>query len=314
MSASETGLRGRDFLSVADLSPANLQTILVTAVALKRDGMQPLLMGKELALLFEKPSLRTRVSFTVAMDRLGGRTIYLSPAEVGLGRREPAADVARVLDRMVDGIVARVFAQETLQELADNAAIPVINALSDSEHPCQALADLMTVYEHMGSLARVPLAYVGDGNNVACSLMLAAALAGMEFRIATPPGYEVPPEVLARARAICATTAGNIVTSTRPEEACAGASVVYTDVWTSMGQEREAAIRREAFAGYQVDRDLLRLAAAGAIVMHDLPAHRGEEITDEVFESRQSVIFDQAENRLHAQQALLALVLGTMGG
>ncbi|MGI8553130.1 MAG: ornithine carbamoyltransferase [Dehalococcoidia bacterium] len=307
-------LRGRDLLSITDLSPRDLEEILRTAVALKQGRLHGTLAGKEMALIFEKPSLRTRVSFTVAMHRLGGHVQHLSDAEVGLGRREPAADVARVLDRMVDVIVARVFSHETLEELAAHATVPVINALSDAEHPCQALADLMTIYEHLGGLRGACLAYIGDGNNVACSLMLAAALAGMEFRIASPPGYEIPPAVQQRARALAEFTGARLISGDRPEEACAGADVLYTDVWVSMGQEREAAVRREAFASYQLNQDLLLRAEPRALVMHDLPAHRGEEISEEVFESGQSVIFDQAENRLHAQQALLALTLGALEG
>ena len=303
-------LRGRDLLSVTDLSPDELHAILATAVAIKRDGQGPILAGKEMALIFEKPSLRTRVSFTVAMHRLGGHVQYLSDAEVGLGRREPASDVARVLDRMVDVIVGRVFAQETLEELAQHARIPVINALSDTEHPCQALADLLTIYERFGTLYGVPLAFIGDGNNVACSLMLGAAMMGMDFRIASPPGYEVPRPVLERARALSECSGGRITCLTNPAEASDRVQAVYTDVWVSMGQEREAAIRREVFAGYQVTHELMAHAAPGAVLLHDLPAHRGEEITDEVFEAHQASIFDQAENRLHAQQALLALTLG----
>jgi len=314
MDTPERALRGRDLLSIGDLSPAELEAILKTALAIKRDGGRLLSPGKEMALIFEKPSLRTRMSFEVAMHRLGGHSHYLSDAEVGLGRREPAADVARVLERIVDVIVARVFAQETLKELADYASVPVINALSDEEHPCQALADLLTVYERFGKLRGVKLAFVGDGNNVASSLMLAAALAGMDFRIASPEGYALPNEVETRARAIALSTGASLTCSITPEEACAAAEVLYTDVWVSMGQEREAAVRREAFAGYQLNDALVSTAATGAIVMHDLPAHRGEEISEEVFESPRSAIFDQAENRLHAQQALLALTLGALEG
>ncbi|HVC31751.1 MAG TPA: ornithine carbamoyltransferase [Steroidobacteraceae bacterium] len=306
-------LRGRDLLSVTDLSPDELHAVLAAAVALKRDGQGQILAGKEMALIFEKPSLRTRVSFTVAMHRLGGHVQYLSDAEVGLGRREPAADVARVLDRMVDVIVGRVFAQESLEELAHYARIPVINALSDAEHPCQALADLLTVYEHLGTLRGVPLAFIGDGNNVACSLMLGAAMMGMDFRIASPSGYEVPYPVLERARALAELSGARLTCVTSPDEAAEGVQALYTDVWVSMGQEREAAIRREVFAGYQVTRELMARTAPGALLLHDLPAHRGEEITEEVFEAHQATIFDQAENRLHAQQALLALTLGGEG-
>jgi ornithine carbamoyltransferase len=311
MDTPERALRGRDLLSIADLSATELETTLATALAIKRDGGRLLSPGREMALVFEKPSLRTRMSFEIAMHRLGGHVHYLSDAEVGLGRREPAADVARVLERMVDVIVARVFAHETLEELADYANVPVINALSDNEHPCQALADLLTVYERFGRLRGVKLAFVGDGNNVASSLMLAAALAGMDFRIASPAEYEIPHEVEARALALATATGASLTCVHQPEEACSGAEVLYTDVWVSMGQEREAAVRREAFAGYQLNDALVSVAAPGAIVMHDLPAHRGEEISEEVFESPRSAIFDQSENRLHAQQAFLALTLGT---
>ena len=305
-------LRGRDLLSITDLSPTELEAVLSTAAALKQDGRGISVRGKELALIFEKPSLRTRVSFTVAMHRLGGQVIYMSGDEVGIGRREPASDVARVLEHMVDVVAARVFSQDTLRELAEYASIPVINALSDAEHPCQALADLLTVRERFGSLHGVSLAFVGDGNNVACSLLLAGVMSGMDVRIATPEGYEVPETVQERARALGASSGGKVSIVTQPEDACAGAEVLYTDVWVSMGQEREAAARREAFTGYQLNRKLLAQAAPQALVMHDLPAHRGEEITDEVFESSQSVVFEQAENRLHAQQAWLALTLGAL--
>jgi ornithine carbamoyltransferase len=314
MDTPERALHGRDLLSIADLSAAELEAILSTALAIKRDGGRLLTPGKEMALIFEKPSLRTRMSFEIAMHRLGGHVHYLSDAEVGLGRREPAADIARVLERMVDVIVARVFAHEMLQELADYAGVPVINALSDDEHPCQALADLLTVKERFGRLRGLKLAFIGDGNNVASSLMLAAALAGMEFRIASPAGYEVAQQTEARARAISQTTGASIQCVREPEDACRGAEVLYTDVWVSMGQEREAAIRREAFAGYQINDALVSAAASDAIVMHDLPAHRGEEISEEVFESPRSAIFDQAENRLHAEQAFLALTLGAVDG
>jgi ornithine carbamoyltransferase len=310
MASPEGALQGRDLLSIADLTPAELESILATALAIKRDGGHFLSPGKEMALIFEKPSLRTRMSFEVAMHRLGGHAHYLSDAEVGLGRREPASDVARVLERMVDVIVARVFAHESLEELAQYASVPVINALSDVEHPCQALADLLTLYERFGRLRGLRLAYVGDGNNVASSLTFAAALTGLDFRLASPLGYEVPDGVRARAAELAAGSGAKLAFLTEPEEACAGADVLYTDVWVSMGQEREAAERREAFAGYQLNERLVSVAASSAIVMHDLPAHRGEEISEQVFESDRSAIFDQAENRLHAQQALLALVLG----
>ena len=269
-----------------------------------------LLAGKTLALLFEKPSLRTRVSFDVGMRQLGGDCIYVSPAEVGLGTREPVEDVARVLSRYVDCIAARTFAQETVEQLARWADVPVINALSEGEHPCQALADLLTILEHKGRLEGVSLAYIGDGNNVARSLALAAGMMGMEFRIASPEGYELDEKTVSRAEELARRSGGSIVCVREAKEAAAGADVVYTDVWASMGQEEAATQRREAFAGYQVDAKLMSLAAPEAIFMHDLPAHRGEEVSEEVFESTQSIVFDQAENRLHAQKGALALILG----
>jgi ornithine carbamoyltransferase len=302
-------VRGRDLISIADLSASELERVLQTALALKDAGRQTMLKDKTLALVFEKPSLRTRVSFEVAMRHLGGVAIYLSPPEVGLGDRETPADVARVLDRYVDAIAARTFKTETVQELADNAFAPVINALSEGEHPCQALADLLTVREKKGALRGVTLAYIGDGNNVANSLALAGGLAGMHIRFASPGGYEVPADVLGEAEALAATSGGSIVQLEAPEDAADGADVVYTDVWASMGQEREAAVRREDFAGYTVDATLMQRARPDAIFMHDLPAHRGEEVAADVIDGPQSVVFDQAENRLHAQKALLTLLL-----
>jgi ornithine carbamoyltransferase len=302
-------MRGRDLLSIRDLSPDELDMLLRTALSMKRDGSRPLLEGKTAALVFEKPSLRTRVSFEVGMKQLGGSAIYLSQSEVGLGQREPVEDVARVLSRYVAGIVARTYAQETLTSLAAAADVPVVNALSDDEHPCQALADLLTIREKKGRLAGVRIAFIGDGNNVSASLALAAALAGAEFIIASPPDYALTPDVVGAAREWARRTGGAIETVVSPEEAARGADVVYTDVWTSMGQEAERRKRIEAFQGYQVDAELMSLAKPDAIFMHDLPAHRGEEITQEVIEGPQSVVFQQAENRLHAQKALLAAIM-----
>jgi ornithine carbamoyltransferase len=253
--------------------------------------------------------LRTRVSFEVGMKQLGGSAIYLSQSEVGLGQREPVRDVARVLSHYVAGIVARTYAQQTLVELAEHANVPVVNALSDDEHPCQALADLLTVREKKGRLAGVRIAFIGDGNNVSSSLAMAAALAGAEFVIASPPDYGLSRDIIDTARGFGRQTGGAIETVVRPEDAAKGADVVYTDVWTSMGQESERRRRMEAFQGYQVDAELMLLAKPDAIFMHDLPAHRGEEITDEVIEGPQSVVFQQAENRLHAQKALLAALM-----
>ena len=310
-------MRGRNLISVADFSAPELDHVLETALALKEEegrgkregGRRPLLAGKTLALVFEKPSLRTRVSFDVAMRHLGGDCIYLSPPEVGLGQRETPADVARVLSRYVDGIAARTFQTETVLELARYASVPVINALSDSEHPCQALADLLTIREKKGGLRGVTVAFIGDGNNVANSLCLAAALSGMHFRIASPAGYELADPVLRKAEVLAAGTGASVELASAPAEAVAGADVVYTDVWASMGQEHEAGVRKEDFSGYTVDSALMSRARRDAIFMHDLPAHRGEEVTDEVIDGPQSVVFDQAENRMHAQKAVLALLL-----
>ena len=302
-------MRGRNVISIADLTASELERVLATALALKDAGRRPLLSGQTLALVFEKPSLRTRVSFEVAMRHLGGDCIYLSPPEVGLGDREPPADVARVLSRYVDCIAARTFTTETVQQLAEHSSVPVINALSDGEHPCQALADLLTIREKKGALSGVTLAYIGDGNNVANSLTLAGGLTGMHIRIASPEGYEVAPAVLERATAFAAESGGSITQLRNAEEAATDADVVYTDVWASMGQEAEAGVRREDFAGYTVDASLMGRARPDAIFMHDLPAHRGEEVTADVIDGPQSAAFDQAENRLHAQKALLAHIL-----
>ncbi len=312
MSAATSPVRTRHFISLADLDPRELEMLLADAEALKRGPIPPNapLRGRTLAMIFEKPSLRTRLSFEIGMVHLGGHAAYLSPAEVGLGRRESVADVARVASRMVDGVVLRTFAHETTEEFARASRVPVINGLSDLAHPCQGLADIFTIRERKGGSRDVVVAYVGDGNNVCHSLMLAVALAGQTIRVATPPGYGPGDRSLSRAVAIGAVTRARIDVGNDPTEAVRGADVVYTDVWTSMGQEQEYERRRRAFQGYQVNPTLLRLAARDAIVMHDLPAHRGEEITDEVIDGPQSAVFDQAENRLHAQKALLRWLLG----
>jgi ornithine carbamoyltransferase len=307
-------MRGRDLLSIVDLTPEELRGVLEMGLRMKQDACAPLLQGKTLALLFEKASLRTRVSFDVAMRQLGGHAIYLSQAEVGLGQRESVADIARVLSRYVDGIAARTFAQSTLEALAKYASVPVINALSDDEHPCQAAADLLTIYERKGRFAGLSLAFVGDGNNVAASLAQGSAMVGMDFAIASPEGYGLPASVLAQAERLASRTGASLRVVTDPEEAVRGADIVYTDVWTSMGQEDQLGERLRAFAGYQVNQRLLSLAAPDAIFMHDLPAHRGEETVDEVIDGPQSVVLDQAENRLHAQRAILALLMGEETG
>jgi ornithine carbamoyltransferase len=307
-------MRGRDLLSIVDLTPDELHGVLEMALRMKQDACAPLLQGKTLALLFEKASLRTRVSFDVAMQQLGGHAIYLSQADVGLAQRESVADIARVLSRYVDGIAARTFAQSTLEALAKYASVPIINALSDDEHPCQAVADLLTVYERKGRFAGLSLAFVGDGNNVAASLAQGSAMVGMDFAIASPEDYGLPASVLAQAERLASRTGASLRVVADPEEAVRGADIVYTDVWTSMGQEDQRGERLRAFAGYQVNQRLLSLAAPDAIFMHDLPAHRGEETVDEVIDGPQSVVLDQAENRLHAQRAILALLMGEETG
>ncbi len=303
-------MRGRDLISIADLSADELELVLSVAVRLKRDGYPRALEGQTVALLFEKPSLRTRVSFDVAMQQLGGHAVYLSQSEVGFGQREPVADVARVLSRYVQGIVARTYAQHTLTDLAEHASVPVINALSDEEHPCQALADLLTIRERKGDVRGVRIAFVGDGNNVAASLAQASALAGAHFAIASPPGYRLSEDVVINVEEFARDAGGSCRSVESPEDAVEGADVVYTDVWTSMGQEDSYEQRLHAFARYQVTPELMTLARPDAIFMHDLPAHRGEETVDAVIEGPQSVVFDQAENRLHAQRAVLLLLLG----
>jgi ornithine carbamoyltransferase len=303
-------MRGKDLLSVADLGGEDIQLLISDAIDLKARGWLTMLSGKTLALMFEKPSLRTRVSFELAMRQLGGQTIYLSPAEVGLGQRESIPDVAKVLSRYVDAIAARTFSHQTLEVLASYSSVPVINALSDWEHPCQALGDLLTIYEKKGELRGLTLAFVGDGNNVARSLMLAASLAGMNFRIASPSGYALDDKTLQLAQSNALSSGAEVFCTDDPRQAVSGADVVYTDVWTSMGQEAEAEQRRQIFAGYQVNSELLSLAREDAILMHPLPAHHGEEVAEGILDSPRSVVFDQAENRLHIQKALLAEMLG----
>lgn len=300
----------KDLLSVSDLSGEDLHLLISGAADMKAQGWLSVLDHKVLALMFEKPSLRTRVSFEVAMHQLGGHAIYLSPGEVGLGERESVSDVARVLSGYVDAIAARTFSHRTLEVLADNAGVPVINALSDLEHPCQALADLFTIYEKKGELGGLTLAFIGDGNNVAHSLLLAASLAGMNFRIASPPDYRVQDRILRLAQDYALDSGAEIFCTEEPHLAVNGADVVYTDVWTSMGQEAEVERRRQIFGSYQVDEGLLSLAKEDAILMHPLPAHHGEEVAEGILGSPKSVVFTQAENRVHLQKALLAEMLG----
>lgn len=304
--------RVRHFVSIAELDAGGLAHLLERASALKteRSRREPLLAGRTLAQIFEKPSLRTRLSFDVGMSELGGHSVYLSPQEVGLGRRESVADVARVVSRMVDAVVLRTNAHETIEEFARFASIPVINGLSELSHPCQGLADIMTISEKKGpDLRGVTVAYVGDGNNVLNSLMLAVVLRSARMRVATPSGFEPTARYRELAERKAREANGSIDFMTDPVAAVRDADVVYTDVWTSMGQEQEYERRRRSFQGYQVNAALLRHAKPDAIVMHDLPAHRGEEITDEVLDGPQSVVFDQAENRLHTQKAILCWLL-----
>jgi ornithine carbamoyltransferase len=303
-------VKGKDLLSISDLSRAGIQSLISGAVDMKARGWLSLLEGKTVAIMFEKPSLRTRVSFEVAMRQLGGHTICLAQTEVGMGLRESIPDVARVLSRYVDAIAVRTFSHHTLELLARHAAIPVINALSDLEHPCQALADLLTIYEKKGELGGLTLGYIGDGNNVARSLLLATSLVGINFRIASPPGYTVKDEILHLAQGYAMDSGAEIFCTKEPRLAVSGADVVYTDVWTSMGQETEGQERRRIFAGYQVNSELLSLANEDAILMHPLPAHHGEEVADGIIDDPRSVVFDQAENRMHLQKALLVEMLG----
>ncbi len=296
----------KNLLSVADLTASEVDKLLARALDLKRKKAPQVLSGKVIALLFEKPSLRTKVSFEVAIHQLSGYCLYLSPDEVGLGKREPVPDVAKVLGRYVDCIIARTFAHQTLQALAQHSGVSVINALSDLEHPCQALADILTIREKKGRLKGLTLAYIGDGNNVAHSLLLAAALSGVDFRIASPPGYTVDEAILRTAKGFAASGSSQVVLTEEPRQAVKDADIVYTDVWTSMGQEAEAERRRKDFAGYQVDEGLLSLAKKDAMFMHPLPAHHGEEVAVGILDNPYSVVFDQAENRLHLQKALLA--------
>jgi ornithine carbamoyltransferase len=295
----------RDFLSLTECTRTELDEILALSAGLKRQlkaGQRPpLLAGRNLAMIFEKPSLRTRVTFEVGMTQLGGYAVYLTPTDIRLGQRESVADIARNLERWVDVIMARTFSHDTLVELARHAGVPVINALSDRSHPCQVLSDCFTVLEHRASLEGLRIAFLGDGNNVVNSWVEAAARFGFHFLLACPRGYEPDAETVEQARA-----AGASVTITeQPAEAAAGADVLYTDVWTSMGQEGESAARKRVFQPYQLNEQMLALAKPRALVMHCLPAHRGEEITSTVMDGPQSIVFDQAENRLHVQKGIL---------
>lgn len=306
----------RAFLSVLDLTPEEIQEVIRRAEGFRRrrregDRTDTVLEGKAFALVFEKPSLRTRMSFEVGLRELGARSVtYLAPQDIRLGKREPVKDVARNLERWVDGVIARVFEHRVLEEMRDATThLAVINALSDLEHPCQALADFQTIHEIAGTF-RVHLAFIGDGNNVAHSLALMAASLGADFTIACPEGYEPSPTIWEKALEVASRTGAHLRIVHDPREAVRNAQFVYTDVWASMGQEEEAEIRRKAFAPFQVNRELLSHAPSDVRVMHCLPAHRGEEITEDVLEGPHSVVLEQAENRLHAQKALLAFMFG----
>jgi ornithine carbamoyltransferase len=301
----------RDFLSLDDVSADELTGLLDSAGKAKGAAgrWSSKLDGKQVALVFEKPSTRTRVSFEAAVSTMGGHAIVLRGDELQLGRGETIEDTGRVLSRYVDAIVVRTFGQERLERLAGAATVPVVNALSDDEHPCQCLADLQTIRDHLGGLEGVALAYLGDGNNVAHSLMLGGAKAGMDVRVACPPDYRPDGAVAERSGAIAAASGGRVTVTDVVAEAAVGARVLYTDVWASMGKEEEADAREEAFGRYQLNGDVVDMAADDAIVMHCLPAHRGHEITADVIDGPRSVVWDQAENRLHAQKALLAFLL-----
>ncbi|MEA5077602.1 MAG: ornithine carbamoyltransferase [Anaerolineaceae bacterium] len=303
----------KDFLAVSDYSPAELQEMLDLAVTLKKEhfngGNKPLFHGKTLAMVFQKPSLRTRISFDMAMRHMGGDALYISPAEIGLGQRESIADVARVLAGYVDVVMARVFAHEHVLELAKWSSVPIINGLSDYNHPCQGMADALTIQEKFGALKGLNVTFLGDGNNVAVSLMHICAKLGANFTFAGPEGYEITPKAIEAARSFAAASGSKLTFITDPHDAVKHAHVIYTDTWTSMGQEAETEKRKVIFPPYQVNAALVNEADKDAIVMHCLPAHRGQELTDEVADGSHSVIFQQAHNRLHAQKAVLYKLL-----
>jgi ornithine carbamoyltransferase len=306
-------LKGRDFTRIGSWNTEELRTVLdladeLRALQHKREPHE-LLPGRMLGMIFQKPSTRTRVSFEVGIAQLGGHGLYLAASDLQLGRGETIKDTANVLERYLDAITIRAFAQEDVEQLAEHADIPVINGLTDYAHPCQALADLMTIRERLGRLSGVRLAYIGDGNNVCISLMVGAARFGMRFVAATPEGYEPDQAAVLAARRAAVQMGGTVELVRDPKEAARHADVLYTDVWTSMGEEEEAERKRAALTGYTIDAELLALAAPGAIVLHCLPAHYGEEITEEVLYGPQSAVWDQAENRLHAQKALMALII-----
>lgn len=303
----------QDLLSLGNLTATELTDLLTLATALKQEwkagGNAPVLKGKVLGMVFTKPSLRTRVSFEMGMHHLGGHALYIAPDEIQMGKRESIPDVARVLSRYVDGIMARVFAHADVVTLAQYSRVPVINGLSDYTHPCQGLADLLTIIEHKGTVKGVTIAYLGDANNVANSLALGGTLLGAHVRIGSPYGYSLRENVAHLAGQFAAASGGSLTQVVDPHEAVHGADVIYTDTWTSMGQESQAVQRALVFPPYQVNSNLVRLAQPDAVIMHCLPAHRGQEITDEVADGPHSVLWDQAENRMHAQKAVLVKLL-----
>lgn len=310
----DKSLKGRDFLTISDFTTDELRLIIDAAHDLKKDLKEgiphPVLQGKSLGMIFTKPSTRTRVSFEVGMYQLGGYALFLSAQDIQLRRGESLPDTARTLERYLDGIMIRTFDQADVDELAEYGSIPVINGLTDLVHPTQVIADLMTVEEHQGKLAGLKLAYIGDGNNVAHSLLQICAKLGVQMAIACPSGYEPDAEILAAARQDAVKTGVQLEIVEDPAEAVKDADAIYTDLWASMGQEKEHAERANVLRSYQVNEELLKKANPGAVVLHCLPAHRGEEITDEVMDGPQSVVFDEAENRLHAHKAIMALVMG----
>lgn len=306
-------LKGRHFLTLLDFRSEEIYYLLEQAIQLKKaqkEGNCPqLLKGKSLGMIFENASTRTRVSFEVGMTQLGGHALFLSPRDLQIGRGEPIIDTAQVLSRYVDGIMIRTNSHEAVEEFAKYSTVPVINALTDNYHPCQAMADLLTIYEHKGKFQGLKMAYVGDGNNVSHSLVIAAAKVGMDIAVATPKGYEMNEEIIERAKGVAAKTGSQITITNDPIEAVTDADILYTDVWASMGYESEQAEREKAFAAFQVNEKLASHAKDDYIFLHCLPAHRGEEVSSEVIDSKHSVIYDEAENRLHAQKAILAAIM-----
>jgi len=306
-------MKRKNLVSINDLSREEVAQILETSEIIKlrhySNEEQPLLKGKVLGMIFQKPSLRTRVSFETGMIQLGGQAIYLGPNDIKLGQREATKDIGRVLSRYVSGIMARTFSHEIMLELAEYSSVPVINGLSELLHPCQVLGDLLTIKEKKGKLSNLKLAYIGDGNNVAHSLLFGAVKVGMDIILSVPPGYEPKEEIVNLAKEDAKKINSRIKIIHDPKEAVEGADVIYTDVWTSMGFEKESEIRKDVFKPYQINQDLVNKAKDDAIILHCLPAHRGEEITDEVIDGPHSVVIDQAENRLHAQKGILALLL-----